>query len=174
MASQIRSRFRSILLLLQSRLVNTLAWDAARVIVTVLDADKVPHQMGDQDILIRPRNESCSRDLLEGGGRYTDFRTRKISLILRTRVYLDLSNADLIRLTDESLGHYALEDSVADILQTWLVVNDDDDAEAMPVRVLDLSDVRKDRGDDNWVSSEFTLEVDYLREHTLPEIDEEA
>lgn len=163
-AAQIRSSFRALLLALQAQLVASLEWDACRVPIVADDEEDVPHLMGDQDVLIRVMDETNDARQIESAGRYDNRRERKAKIIMRSRVLLDITGRSDIRLTDQTLGHLALEDAVCDALELFFVTDSNANLiAAYPPRLGPLSKPVRSRKHKEWVSSQFDLEVNYER-----------
>lgn len=170
--AQIRGNFGQILLAIQTQLVSWLAtnldksWTVDRVILIARPQQKVPHLMGDQDVLLRVRGESPNANVIDAAGRYDNRRERKVTVTMRCRALLDITGQDGIRLTDQTLGLLTLEDTVLDALETFLVTDDLSNLiAAAPIRMGALSDPEfggaENRG--AWVSSSFDLEIPYER-----------
>ena len=139
------------------------AIDPSRIFVSVLDADSCPLFDGDQDVILRVMGERREGGMLEGAGRVDDRRTREIQVVMRSRVYLDQVEQDLIRLTDASLGHLWLEDAVADALEIFMATDGDGNVLTTPWYLEGPTAPQAMRNDRNWVWSAFTCSFDYER-----------
>jgi len=162
-AAFLRANIGPIVLLMQAQLVKSTNLDQSRIMIVAEDGETVPRYQGDQDILIRPMGEDEEEGMLEGSGRVDDRRKRQIYVYCRTRVYLDPADQDAIRLTDASLGHFALEDQVANALQIWAAQDALGNILSFPVFVKGPTSAEKMRDDPNWVCSHFTATVEYER-----------
>jgi hypothetical protein len=159
-----------ILLAIAARVVSTTGLDATRVLIAAVSSPwDVPHHGAAQDILLMPRGEVPEAPV-DGGGRYVNLRKRTLEVAVRTRLQLDTAQTDKTRLTDDSLGHLALEDRVCDGLENWFPLDaDTGDAIATPLAVGRLTGPAKDHRDATWVSTQFTVDFLYERDLTLPE-----
>lgn len=151
-------------------LTPTLAWlaqetglDASCVYVTCLPPEQTPRFDAPQDVLVRPMNEEPDAAKIDGAGRYDNRRTRTLEVSARTRLHLDQAGRDGYRMTDESLGHLALEDRIADALELYYP-SDGEDALCAPFRVGRLTAAARLRDDAFWVYSTFTVSVEYIRD----------
>lgn len=162
MASQIRSTFREILLLLREQIITVTSLDPSRVILTA--REDVPHVSAEQDILLVPLDEVPDRENIAAAGRVCNYRTRKVKVVLRSRLVLDQVGQDFVHLTDASLGHLALEDAVCDALEIFTPEDADRNAlTACPVRLEGLSRPQPERAAPEWITSSWDLSVEYLR-----------
>lgn len=160
--SAIRSTFTAILATLQAQLAAITSVDLARIIVVADDV--VPHFTGDQDILLRPLGEKCDRNRLQGNGRVMDYRTRSLRIVARTRSTLDPVDEDYIHLTDATLGHLTLEDSIVEALQMFFPSDPSSNLlTACPIRALDWTEPRREAREQEWISSSLMAEIDYIR-----------
>lgn len=167
MAVQKRARFTDILLAIQAQVASWLEWDVSRVLIVARPEDKVPHLMGDQDVVLRVRNEIAINNVIDAAGRYDNRRERRITVLMRVRYLVDVTGQDSQRLTDETNGLLTLEDDVLDALETFLVTDADSNIlTACPIRVGALTDPSFG-GTPNrhagWISSSFDLSVPYER-----------
>ncbi len=158
----------TILRLLKAQLVSVTGLDPSRVHITARDANQMPHDSGDRDLIIRPMYERPTPGMLEGGGRKNDRRFREVQIIPRSRAYLDPVDSDEVRLTDGTLGLLALEDMVVDALEMFQVTQTVQATGAVntltfPIFVEGPTAPEPDRDDENWVHSTFTLQIQYQR-----------
>lgn len=165
---------REILLAIRTRLVAATSLDDAQVGVFAGDPEDAPHHLAGQDVLLCPREEPIGEGDA-GGGRYTGLRVRHLDIAVRTRLWVDNPDSDLARLTDVSLGHFVVEDLVADALHLWLPVAAADepgdlDGIAMPLECGTFSAPRRSHSAKGWVISTLAVTFAYQRDFTLPEI----
>lgn len=168
MPSAPRTTLRNILPLIQQQVADWLEWDISRVIITVLPPRDVPHTMAEQDVLLYVKSESVDSGAFEGGGRNSHIRTRRLQVVMRSRVALDIAAQFPIHLTDDSLGHISLEDQVVDALSGWLVCDADENILTLALRPGEVSEPQADPVDNTWVSSTFGVEFEYVRDHSDP------
>ena len=162
--AQIPSNVGPILLLLQVQLATWLNWSMRRIIITALPPEQVPHYNAEQDVLLAPKSERPDVGAIDGGGRYDNIRYRTLDLVARTRLFLDLTGRDPSRLTDTSLGHFALEDKIVDAVELFFTVDANQNCLALPMRVGTISEPRREaRENNNWVYSTFNVEFEYQR-----------
>lgn len=164
MSQPVPSAIGGIVTALAAYLADRTGIDTSRVIVTSLPCDENPKFAASQDILLRPMAEQPEVGIIDGAGRFDNRRKRVIEVSARTRVLLDPAGQDLVRLTDASLGHFALEDKICDALELYYPSDTDDNAMCLPLRVGRLTDPRPMRNDRNWVFSTFAVEVEYMRD----------
>lgn len=164
MATWRRANFTEILLAVRAYLVSETGLDDTRVFVSALGADDVPRFSATQDLILRPQGEEPLAGIVDGSGRYDRRTRRSFEAIVRTRVLLDQSGRDSVRLTDASLGHLALEDAVVDALELYHLADSAGDALAAPLRVGRLTGPQRLRDDRTWVWSAFTVEVEHRRD----------
>lgn len=163
-----RASAGEIVLLIRAALASSLGWDADRIPILAGKAE-CPHLMGNQEVLIRVQGEHPDRAQIDEAGRRINRRTRNCEIECRTRLYLDPSHEDRLRLTDASLGHLALEDAIAECLECTLSTATDDAGRLLiagVVRLHDLSDPTPDKDAREWVSSHWSLEFSYDRSFT--------
>jgi hypothetical protein len=152
---------------LGSELQRTLGLDPS--VVSVSAIDDPPHHQAERDVVLRVQGERSVEGNWAGGGRHDDRRKRQVKVICRTRMWLDQADRDDLLLTSvepATLGHLALEDAVADALQTWQGLRANGDALNYPAYVGDLTDPEKEKstqGPTGWVSSHFTVRLEYDR-----------
>lgn len=171
---QVRSSFRDILLALRSQILNSLGWDPTRVLVVADEEEDVPHLTGDQDVLIRPRGESPEAGVIDASGRVDNYRIRRATVFLRSRVLLDVVGDSVVRLTDQALGHTVLEDQICDAAEAFFALDNYQPGGsgpgnlmlACPARVGPLSEARRSRKHKEWVVSSFEVEFQYVRNLT--------
>lgn len=165
MATVRRSSAREVVAALQTELALHLGWQALRIPVVAGGDTQVPHRLGDQEVIIRVLGEEPDRGVIDGAGRVSNRRTRRLQVECRTRLILDRDDEDLQRLTHSSVGHIELEDAVCDCLETFFPVDESGDAlVGQPVRCHGLSDPRPDRDAREWVSSKWSVEFLYDRD----------
>lgn len=163
-----RATCREILLAIHERIFASCKIPRERIVITAADAEDVEHVNAEQDVLLRAMGESPEAGI-EGGGRYVNRRKRTLEVVLRTRLWVDEAHTDTKRLTDASLGHWALEDLVVDALEHWFPLDSAGDALSEPVECKGISMPRKDRKDKGWISSRLDASFVYLRDLTLAE-----
>lgn len=157
-----RASLSDILAGARSFLVTQTGLDDSRVVITCLSPDDTPRLAAAQDVLLRLLNEEPEVGVIEGAGRYDNRRKRKLEVTQRTRLSLDVYGQDLYRLTDTTLGHLALEDTVCDALELYFPTSGDN-ALSLPFRVGGLSSPQRLRADPDWLFSSFTVEIEYSR-----------
>ena len=166
-----RVGFAEVLLSLRQRLADATELTTDEVHVTAADLSAVPHHFGERDILLRLEGESpYPGEPAEGGGRYTDLRSRKVLVCCRTRVMLDTITSDLAHMTDAGIGHIRTEDVVYDALQQWMLLDADLHGLTLPVQIGSWTAPTRDPADASWISSALDLTVNYQRDLTLPEL----
>lgn len=158
-----RASIGEIVLALRTYLVSETGLDDSRVVVTALPRESVPRLAAAQDLLIRVLGETPDTPVIDGAGRHDNRRHRTLEVTPRTRVSLDRLDQDLVRLTDESLGHLALEDMVADALELYHL-EDGPDVMAAPLRVMQLTAPERLQTDKHWIASSFTVALTYRRD----------
>jgi hypothetical protein len=163
-SSFVRADFRAILLLLRQQIATVTEMHLSFIVVALGSPDDVPHHRGDKDVLLIPGDETPDADVIEGGGRVVNLRYRKLEVVPRMRRHLDRAEADLIRLTDESLGFLAFEDSVLDACEIFMAEDASQNVVALPAPCGRVGRPRKDRQDGNWVSSTIDVTLGYLRD----------
>jgi len=162
-----RASAGEIVLIVRATLATALSWQADRIPIVAGDAE-VPHLLGDREVLIRVLGERPDRQAIDGAGRAVNRRERRIQVECRTRLFLDVSHEDRLRLTHASLGHLALEDTVCDALESLLPADDSQNVlVAGVVRCQDLSDPKADHEAREWVSSKWSVELPYDRDLDL-------
>lgn len=159
-----RAPFADVLEAVRARIVEVTELDDARVFITALDPDSAPRFGAAQDVLVRPASETPEAGTIDGAGRIDNRRKRRIEVTIRTRLLLDEADRDTSRLSDASLGHLALEDTVCDALELYNPTGEGDDAICLPLRVGQLSQPQRLRSDPSWVASTFVVEAEYLRD----------
>lgn len=133
-------------------------------------AQAMPHLVGDRDLIIRVRGFSVGDGNILGAGRSNTTIKRLIDIVLRDRMAVDQSSADLQWLTKEGLGHLDGEDQIIDAMQMWLGNDAENElllvGEGEPVRIVGGADAAREfgSGDGKWGSSAITLEVVYRQE----------
>lgn len=164
MPAHVASAFRTILLAVRAELAEFLEWHESRIHIVAGDTE-VPYRTGDQDIVLRAGDERPDREAIDGGGRRNNKRMRSFEVEVRTRMVLDPTDEDLQRLTTASTGHMALEDRVCDCLEVWYPIDDGDNVlTSQALRLHGLSKARRDRGNPQWVTSTWDVEVLYRRD----------
>lgn len=162
MATQLRSSFVTLAAALKAQLVARGVLNAECIHITARDS--VPHFLAPQDILLRSGGETPHPDVIVAAGRIDNRRTRRVLVIMRSRMQLDQADEDVTRLLHATNGHHALEDAVADALEIFLPEDTDTNViAAQPVRLTALSEPRPDPYDKDWVVSQWTLEIEYER-----------
>lgn len=160
-----RATIRDITLDVRLWLISETGLDATRVFISVLSPEDTPVYGAPQDIILSWKAEEPDEGIIDGAGRYDNRRKRTLEVTCRTRLALDPGNQDHSRLTDESLGHFALEDSIVDALELYQPGEGDTiDVLAAPLRVGRLTEPKRRRGDGHWVYSTFTVSVEYRRD----------
>lgn len=136
MATVIRTSLRTVLARIKDKLVADLIpadsddpIPSHRVIISI--RKKVPRFTGDSDIIIRKGGFKVKREVTDYGGRHDTRIVRRIEIICRSRLDLDEPASDETFLLDETLGHVALEELVADCLQDHLLTESDDSDNAI-------------------------------------------
>lgn len=160
-----RASASEVILLLRDALGVSLSWGVDRIPV-VAGAVEVPHLFGDQEVIIRVLGEKADRAQIDSAGRRINRRTRRLEVECRTRLVLDVSHEDRLRLTKDTVGHMTLEDVVADCLECTLSTATDSNGDVLVVgvvRVHDLTDPKPDRDAREWVSSKWSVEFAYDR-----------
>jgi hypothetical protein len=171
-----RARLRDILLAIRKRVSDALPLDVTRVLVVATDdpAEDVEHFGAPRDVILSPGDEEALTAAYDGGGRYVSHRRRHLDVVLRNRVQLDTAQEDRDRLLHESLGHFGWEDAAVDILEEWFVLDaatgDGTVCLTTPLVVKHVGRPRRGKRDPDWVSSKLSLEFEYLRDLTLPEV----
>lgn len=158
-----RSDISTILRLIKAQIVLKTGFQPSRVRITARDGNEVPHDCGDQDVLLRVMGEREEAGWLEGGGRATDGRTRTVEVICRSRCHSDAVDSDEVRLTDPALGLIPLEDRVKDALQILQVQDSNQNMLTFPLYLAAPTAPETDRNDPNWVHSAMTLDVPYVQ-----------
>lgn len=162
-ATVVRSHFADVLTALAAQVASVTGLDPSHVLIAAGDV-AVPHFQADQDVVLRLMGETPDPDEDGSGrGRVCDLRRRTVVVECRTRVYLDDVAQDVVRLTDASLGHLALEDNAYDAAERWIATDSDGNALALGGFVGAVSDPKPDKDDRNWVSSRFPLVIPYQR-----------
>lgn len=157
-----RASIQDALLLLRSQIASVTGLDESFVVVT-LD-DQAPHYRGNRDVLLVLGDESKDEPMIEGGGRVVNMRYRTVDVVPRLRCHLDRSDADLLKLTDESLGFLAFEALVVDAVELFIATDASENALSLPMTADRVSRPQRDRDDPNWVSSRFSVTIAYLRD----------
>lgn len=157
----IRSGFVAILQAVQAELADELGLDAARIHI-VADRDQ-PRLDAEQDVLLWPRGFVSQQPDNDGGGRVTTWLVRRLSVITRTRVgELDETGSNSILLTDATLGAFAFEESVLNILQDFFP---EDSARNLltvePMRVLTGLDPGPAKKEPGWCDNLVDYEIRY-------------
>jgi hypothetical protein len=162
----LRTNFGKILLALRDAVVAGTGLDVSHVLVTC--RGDVPHYSGDQDVLLWSGGERSDWEQINSAGPLDDRRVRRLRIVMRTRVVLDPADQDLIRLTEDNLGHIALEDRTLDSVQLFFAQDDDGNSlSATAVVVGDLTDATPDPKQPEWVQSTFDVSVPYARDEPL-------
>lgn len=116
------SSFADILLAVVDRLVAYLELAAGQVGI-VLDNDVAPF-VGERDILVMGGHFTAAAQGVDAGRTFFP-STHDLHVVVRTRSNLDQADRSTVLLTDESLGHYRLVESVALALHTFWPRNSD-------------------------------------------------
>ena len=164
MAQWARTTPRAFLPVIVARLVTVTGLDSTRVVISVLEAEKVPLFAAFQDVIVRPVDEFPDTTVIDGAGRWENWRRRILQVSVRTRVQLDPAGQNLVQLTDASLGHLALEDAVMEALEIFNVPGDNDDVLTAPLRTGHFSKPEQMKQNPAWVVSTVEVEVLYRRE----------
>ncbi|MDE2105775.1 MAG: hypothetical protein KGL39_51600 [Patescibacteria group bacterium] len=160
----IRASLKDILLLIQTQVVAITGLDISRVIITAKSPDQVLHAGATEDILLRVMGERPDTNQIDGAGRIVNNRLRTVQVVVRTKVALDPTGQDQVHLTDPTLGHFVLEDSVVDALEEFFPLDINGNLlTAVPVRIGPWGLPTPDREDDTWLSSTADLEIVYTR-----------
>jgi hypothetical protein len=170
-AALIRESLAAITAQLAEKKVVT---DPARVLVIARDQSQVPFIDSEMDILLRVRSLTVDDAQYIGAGREFCRNDRIIDVIPRTRDARDDVATDLAWLTDETLGHLALEDQIYDALEEFSPVRAADgmDLLIVPLHLLRTSDpVRGTRASNaawTWGHSVMSFMASYQQMLTVP------
>lgn len=167
MATVLPSAFGTILTGLQQQLTLLTGLDSSRIVITLLPVEDTPYFGAEQDVLIRPGSERPNVPAIDGAGRMNNLRYRQVHVTARSRVNLDRTQEDAVRLTDQARGLMALEDLIVDALEYWSYTDASGNDLSLPARVGQLTEPRRHRGKqgttDGWCYSTFTVEIEYRR-----------
>lgn len=86
----------------------------------------VPKIMGDKDVLVRIRSVHSNQSVTAASGRNAQWLTRYVDIILRCRLYTDVSMQALQFLTHETKGVLAMEAACLDCMEMWQPADPDD------------------------------------------------
>lgn len=173
MATTDYQHIRTILPLIETRLVEQEVVPTANAIVWAFPGQDVPHFITPRYIVLRVGDERPREgDFFLGSGS-TDRRvTRIVNIELRTRVLTDKANDKIEVLTDAAKGHLQFEELVFDALDDWHptatsvgggVYELSPDA---PIEWLGTSAPATDPVSKDWVLSTITLRVPYTKNVT--------
>ena len=135
---------------------------SANNILLVADDDP-PTIQGNREVLLRPRGLLADREFVEASGRVDRRVRRRLSVIVRTLLRVDPVDSDAQFLTDAANGHYALEEAVWNILDTFLPIDANNNALCFePIHPLPTTEARRDRKNAGWGWSACDFEVPYI------------
>lgn len=161
MPTVLRTRLDVILLAVRQRLINELGWPPERVIVAKRDVLPFNAQ-ADQYCIIQPRSQVTEQPIVQGAGRVDTRVTRRVAVIVRTRLSLDESDRDLAWLTDATYGHLRTEHAVLNALQMYQPTRGADWLACEPLRLVPVSQPEQDREQPEWGQSVAEFEVTYV------------
>lgn len=164
MSEWARTTPRVFLPIILARLVTITGLDQTRIAITVLEPEKVPLFAATQDVLVRVMDEVPNEGVIDGGGRWENWRTRFLQISVRTRVQLDPAGQNLVQLTDASLGHLALEDLVIEAMELFSTPGDNGDVLTAPLRTGRFAKPEQMKQNPAWVYSTCDVEALYRRE----------
>lgn len=122
MATVIRTKLSAILPLIKTQLMATTGFPTERVYISKRDVHPSITQ-GDKYIVVRPRASVTNEAVEIGAGRVDTRLTRRVAVILRTRLELDQEDVDVSWLTDATYGHLDTEHAIIDSLQDFQVID---------------------------------------------------
>ena len=138
MAAVIRSKLSAILPLIKTQLMATTSFPTERVLISMRDVH--PNVMqADQYIVIRPRGSVTDEPIEIGAGRVDTRLSRRVAIILRTRLEIDQDHVDVEWLTNATYGHLDVEHQIINSLQDFQVI--DGSANWLVVKPLKLGPV---------------------------------
>lgn len=121
--------------------VGKAAVDDGRIHVVGRRPEDVPFIDSEMDILVRVRGFRVDDGQYTGAGRAFCRNDRRLEIIPRTRDARDAVNSDLKWLTDETLGHLALEDAIYNALEQFYPLRTDDTSLLIePLKLIDCGD----------------------------------
>ncbi len=160
MPTVLRSKFSTILLAVQARLVAKLGFPLERVLVSKKDPPFFAQ--GDQFVVVRPRGFRVSEPIVGAAGRVDTRIMRRFTVTLWTRLVLDETDRDTEWLTDPTLGHLDQENAVIDAVQIfWPATSGDDLLTTYPIRLVDGSEPGELPSAKEWGASTLTFEAQY-------------
>ncbi len=161
MVQPIQTWFDDILVSIQKWLITTLQFEPDQVLLRMEEQsweDESPPGADQYLILLLGRFDT-NQPMVIGGGRYTPYLSRKLTILIRSRSLVDSSldqKEHLLGLTDITLGHLELERRVLDALLVfapedevgnWLVT--------WPIEIRGASSPEKGRTNKEWATTTF-------------------
>lgn len=158
------STFGPIALSIQRRLNTELEIDLTYLPIVATDSYELVN-LDDKQIYIRVYGPSPSTNA--GAGRRFRPTARMVRLYLYLRRSSDRAGDDTLALTDDTEGMWEFEEQVADVLDDWFPLNEDE-SELLTIEPLHPSDStgppeRKPEDDIGVIRSSLLYEVNYGR-----------
>lgn len=126
MAGVIRTNLRTLIPLLKQRIIINAALDSTQVLVLGRRSAPPPLR-GDRDILIRWSAPYPIPEQGTGHGRVWYATRRMVSVTVRVRLAVDISDENETWLSDETIGWSKLEDQIVDALDMYMPENSNGD-----------------------------------------------
>ena len=169
MGAVVRSSFRVILPLLKTQLVTAGAFGTSAITLSLvgIPMESLPGLVGEHDCFLMAGDERNEGDF-DNASSWFDRRVRRaVQVLIRTRLQLDKVNEFSDWLTNATLGHLQLEDSIFDALDDFKVLNSSSDQVVFEsLLVTGIAAPRMVRAQKGWGGSIINVEVGYVRSVT--------
>jgi len=133
-----RTTLREIMPVIKQRLIDEQTIGEDRIFMVAKDPRSVPHYQADQDILLWARLVAVDRSWADGSGRVATLLRRHLTVAVRTRLNIDPQSDDTSWITDATLGHYQLEESIPNAFEEWYPT--DANGAPLTIEVLQMID----------------------------------
>lgn len=162
MPAVIRTPLKPVLLAIQAQLASRTGLPAERVAL-LGRRQEPPHFADDHDLWVRPGVPAPDPAQNDGAGRIATVINRQLLVVLRSRLWADLSDRDDFLLTDDAYGHLALEEVVLDALHDFMPTSGQDALLWEPMRAISYpAEDDEAPAPGQWEETRFAFEVKYM------------